>query len=396
MKNYVNIDKVSASLIALTYISISTTIFSLTNPIAAILLLIVYNTAFLYIPYKFKLSKNMSILQVSLIVITTVLFIITKAEYSEYNGVLVVFAYLCNIFFIFSLFKLHFHVRNIYKYSYIYINKNKFKPRPFLLLFIYILLLLLLLWTSLFSLAFLYTDYIMNDYLAIIKYFVYVVFSFIYIYLYYRLLHKYKSAYVVLYLSRNRKIHVSSLINQNSTDIYELFKNQVEPYVYYAHYNEENNVITFDDEDDVIKSNEQNEAVECNLDKSIAVMNSLLADEKSHEIAGILKSIIDKLNKINNMDKEKHQFNKYIHHINERYIPYIKSLVQAYYNNMQLDLDLTKTTQEKIILSLEKINDTFEKSVQEMYNKNMLELESYMQAMICLNWKAICRQWILC
>ena len=384
MKNYVNIDKVSTSLIALTYISISTTIFSLTNPIAAILLLIVYNTAFLYIPYKFKLSKNMSILQVSLIVITTVLFIITKAQYSKYNGVLVVFAYLCNIFFIFSLFKLHFHVRNIYKYSYIYINKNKFKPRPFLLLFIYILLL----WTSLFSLAFLYTNYIMNDYLVIIKYFVDVVFSFIYIYLYYRLLHKYKSAYVVLYLSRNRKIHVSSLINQNSTDIYELFKNQVEPYVYYAHYNEENNVITFDDEDDVIKSNEQNEAVECSLDKSINVINSLLADEKCHEIAGILKSIIDKLNKINNMHQEKHQFDKYIHHINERYIPYIKSLVQAYYNNMQLDIELTQTMQEKIILSLEKINDTFEKSVQEMYNKNMLELESYMQAMdIMLNYK---------
>ena len=388
MKNYVNIDKVSALLIALTYISITTTIFSLTNPIAAILLLIVYNTAFLYIPYKFKLSKNMSILQVSLIVITTVLFIITKAQYSKYNGVLVVFAYLCNIFFIFSLFKLHFHVRNIYKYSYIYINKNKFKPRPFLLLFIYILLLLL--WISLFSLAFLYTDYIMNDYLAIIKYFIYVVFSFIYIYLYYRLLHKYKSAYVVLYLSRNRKIHVSSLINQNSTDIYELFKNQVEPYVYYAHYNEENNVITFDDEDDISDLNEQNEAVECNLDKSINVINSLLADEKSHEIAGILKSIIDKLNKINNMHQEKNQFNKYIHHINERYIPYVKSLVQAYYNNMQLDLELTQSMQEKIIASLEKINDTFEKSVQEMYNKNMLELESYMQAMdIMLNYKSI-------
>ena len=363
MKNYVNIDKVSALLIALTYISITTTIFSLTNPIAAILLLIVYNTAFLYIPYKFKLSKNMSILQVSLIVITTVLFIITKAQYSKYNGVLVVFAYLCNIFFIFSLFKLHFHVRNIYKYSYIYINKNKFKPRPFLLLFIYILLLL---WISLFSLAFLYTDYIMNDYLAIIKYFIYVVFSFIYIYLYYRLLHKYKSAYVVLYLSRNRKIHVSSLINQNSTDIYELFKNQVEPYVYYAHYNEENNVITFDDEDDISDLNEQNEAVECNLDKSINVINSLLADEKSHEIAGILKSIIDKLNKINNMHQEKNQFNKYIHHINERYIPYIKSLVQAYYNNMQLDLELTQSMQEKIILSLEKINDTFEKSAMDI------------------------------
>ncbi len=389
MNDYVNIDRVSALLIAFIYISITTTIFSLTNPVAAILLLIVYNTVFLYIPYKFKLSKNMSILQVSLIVITTVLFIITKAEYSKYNELFIIFAYLCNIFFIFSLFKLHFHVRNIYKYSYIYVNKNKFKPRPFLLLFIYILLL----WTYLFSLAFLYTeyimtDYIMNYYLAIIKYFIYVVFSFIYIYLYYRLLHKYKSAYVVLYLSRNRKIHVSSLINKNSTDIYELFKNQVEPYVYYVHYNEENNVITFDDEDDILKSNENNEVLKCSLDKSIAFIKSLLENENSHEIAGILKSIIDKLNKINNMDKEKHQFNKYIHHINERYIPYIKSLVQAYYNNMQLDLDLTKTMQEKIILSLEKINDTFEKSVQEMYNKNMLELESYIQAMdIMLNYK---------
>ena len=63
---------------------------------------------------------------------------------------------------------------------------------------------------------------------------------------------------------------------------------------------------------------------------------------------------------------------------------------QAYYNNMQLDLELTQSMQEKIILSLEKINDTFEKSVQEMYNKNMLELESYMQAMdIMLNYKSI-------
>ena len=139
-----------------------------------------------------------------------------------------------------------------------------------------------------------------------------------------------------------------------------------------------------------IMKNEYNEALECSLDKSINVINSLLADEKSHEIAGILKSIIDKLNKINNMHQEKNQFNKYIHHINERYIPYIKSLVQAYYNNMQLDLELTQTMQEKIIASLEKINDTFEKSVQEMYNKNMLELESYMQAMdIMLNYKSI-------
>ena len=391
MNDYVNIDRVSALLIAFIYISITTTIFSLTNPVAAILLLIVYNTVFLYIPYKFKLSKNMSILQVSLIVITTVLFIITKAEYSKYNELFIIFAYLCNIFFIFSLFKLHFHVRNIYKYSYIYVNKNKFKPRPFLLLFIYILLL----WTYLFSLAFLYTeyimtDYIMNYYLAIIKYFIYVVFSFIYIYLYYRLLHKYKSAYVVLSLSSNRKIYISSLAKQYTTDGYEWFKNQVEPYVYYAHYNEENNIITFDDEDDIIKSNENNEALECSLDKSIAVIKSLLENENSHEIAGILKSIIDKLNKINNMHQEKHQFNKYIQHINERYIPYVKSIVQAYYNNMQLDLDLTKTMQEKIILSLEKINDTFEKSVQEMYNKNMLELESYMQAMdIMLNYKSI-------
>ena len=57
---------------------------------------------------------------------------------------------------------------------------------------------------------------------------------------------------------------------------------------------------------------------------------------------------------------------------------------------MQLDIELTQTMQEKIIASLEKINDTFEKSVQEMYNKNMLELESYMQAMdIMLNYKSI-------
>ena len=64
--------------------------------------------------------------------------------------------------------------------------------------------------------------------------------------------------------------------------------------------------------------------------------------------------------------------------------------MQAYYNNMQLDLELTQSMQEKIIASLEKINDTFEKSVQEMYNKNMLELESYMQAMdIMLNYKSI-------
>lgn len=387
MNDYVNIDRVSASLIAIIYISITTTIFSLTNPVAAILLLIVYNTVFLYIPYKFKLSKNMSILQVSLIVITTVLFIITKAEYSKYNELFIIFAYLCNIFFIFSLFKLHFHVRNIYKYSYIYVNKNKFKPRPVLLLavlFLYFFIAGQILFNSGIN------SFIYHYKLMPILYFLNTLVYIAYIYLFYNIIYKYKSAYVVLSLSSNRKIYISSLAKQYTTDGYEWFKNQVEPYVYYAHYNEENNIITFDDEDDIIKSNENNEALECSLDKSIAVIKSLLENENSHEIAGILKSIIDKLNKINNMHQEKHQFNKYIQHINERYIPYVKSLVQAYYNNMQLDLDLTKTMQEKIILSLEKINDTFEKSVQEMYNKNMLELESYMQAMdIMLNYKSI-------
>ncbi len=394
MNNYISIDEISASLIASTYLIILAsiaTIINISNSIVSmifyniIFLFIFYNAIFIYILKKFQLSKVIGAVQIVVMVSSTLLFLTTS--YSVSNIWFLVLSILSCLYFISSIIRFYVSLINIYKYSYIYINKNKFKPRPVLLLavlFLYFFIAGQILFNSGIN------SFIYHYKLMPILYFLNTLVYIAYIYLFYNIIYKYKSAYVVLSLSSNRKIYISSLAKQYTTDGYEWFKNQVEPYVYYAHYNEENNIITFDDEDDIIKSNENNEALECSLDKSIAVIKSLLENENSHEIAGILKSIIDKLNKINNMHQEKHQFNKYIQHINERYIPYVKSLVQAYYNNMQLDLDLTKTMQEKIILSLEKINDTFEKSVQEMYNKNMLELESYMQAMdIMLNYKSI-------
>ena len=391
MNNYINIDKISASLMASTYLIILAsiaTIINISNSIVSmifyniIFLFIFYNAIFIYILKKFQLSKVIGAVQIVVMVSSTLLFLTTS--YSVSNIWFLVLSILSCLYFISSIIRFYVSLINIYKYSYIYINKNKFKPRPVLLLavlFLYFFIAGQILFNSGIK------SFIYHYKLMPILYFLNTLVYIAYIYLFYNIIYKYKSAYVVLSLSSNRKIYISSLAKQYTTDGYEWFKNQVEPYVYYAHYNEENNIITFDDEDDIIKSNENNEALECSLDKSIAVIKSLLENENSHEIAGILKSIIDKLNKINNMHQEKHQFNKYIQHINERYIPYVKSIVQAYYNNMQLDLDLTK---EKIILSLEKINDTFEKSVQEMYNKNMLELESYMQAMdIMLNYKSI-------
>ena len=381
MNNYINIDKISASLIASTYLIILAsiaTIINISNSIVSmifyniIFLFIFYNAIFIYILKKFQLSKVIGAVQIVVMVSSTLLFLTTS--YSVSNIWFLVLSILSCLYFISSIIRFYVSLINIYKYSYIYINKNKFKPRPVLLLavlFLYFFIAGQILFNSGIK------SFIYHYKLMPILYFLNTLVYIAYIYLFYNIIYKYKSAYVVLSLSSNRKIYISSLAKQYTTDGYEWFKNQVEPYVYYAHYNEENNIITFDDEDDIIKSNENNEALECSLDKSIAVIKSLLENENSHEIAGILKSIIDKLNKINNMHQEKHQFNKYIQHINERYIPYVKSIVQAYYNNMQLDLDLTKTMQEKIILSLEKINDTFEKSVQEMYNKNMLELESY-------------------
>ena len=380
MNNYVNIDRVSALLMTAVYLIILASIATIINVSNSIVYMIFYNIIFLFIFYnvifiyilkKFQLSKVIGAVQIVVMVSSTILFLTTS--YSISNLLLLLFSLLSCLYFIFSIIRFYFSLRSIHKYSYIYINKNKFNPRPVLLLvvlFLYFFIAAQILFNSGIK------SFIYHYKLMPILYFLNTLVCIAYIF--------------VLSLSSNRKIYFSSLANQYNTDGYELFKNQVEPYVYYAHYNEENGVIIFDDEDDVIKSNEYNEALECSLDKSINVINSLLADEKSHEIAGILKSIIDKLNKINNMHQEKNQFNKYIHHINERYIPYIKSLVQAYYNNMQLDLELTQSMQEKIIASLEKINDTFEKSVQEMYNKNMLELESYMQAMdIMLNYKSI-------
>ena len=394
MNNYISIDEISASLMASTYLIILAsiaTIINISNSIVSmifyniIFLFIFYNAIFIYILKKFQLSKVIGAVQIVVMVSSTLLFLTTS--YSVSNIWFLVLSILSCLYFISSIIRFYVSLINIYKYSYIYINKNKFKPRPVLLLavlFLYFFIAGQILFNSGIN------SFIYHYKLMPILYFLNTLVYIAYIYLFYNIIYKYKSAYVVLSLSSNRKIYISSLAKQYTTDGYEWFKNQVEPYVYYAHYNEENNIITFDDEDDIIKSNENNEALECSLDKSIAVIKSLLENENSHEIAGILKSIIDKLNKINNMHQEKHQFNKYIQHINERYIPYVKSLVQAYYNNMQLDLDLTKTMQEKIILSLEKINDTFEKSVQEMYNKNMLELESYMQAMdIMLNYKSI-------
>ena len=387
MNNYINIDKISASLIASVYFSAVIFIYTIVNTVSVVMFIMLYSVMFLFILYKLKLSKKISAALVISIIFYTVLLIINLDSHLFFIKLPVIFLFIFNIYYIFSLLKLSIRLRKLYKHNYMYMNKNKFNPLPARLLVLYVVLGIIISYISTIIRVKTGNDMSSYNFISIID-FVVILLLLSYIYLFYILLYKYKSAFVVLSLSSNRKIHVSSLFNKNSTDIYEWFKNQVEPYVYHVHYKEENNVITFDNEDDISDLNEQNEAVEYGLDKSIAVIKSLLADEKSHEIAGILKSIIDKLNKINNMDKEKHQFNKYIHHINERYIPYIKSLVQAYYNNMQLDLDLTKTMQEKIILSLEKINDTFEKSVQEMNNKNMLELESYIQAMdIMLNYK---------
>ena len=365
MNNYINIDKISASLMTSIYLIILASIATIINTSNSIVYMIFYNIIFLFIFYnfifiyilkKFQLSKVIGAVQIVVMVSSTILFLTTS--YLTSNLLLLLFSLLSCLYFIFSIIRFYFSLRSIHKYSYIYINKNKFNPRPVLLLvvlFLYFFIAAQILFNSGIK------SFIDHYKLMPILYFLNTLVCIAYIYLFYNIIYKYKIAYVVLSLSSNRKIYFSSLANQYNTDGYELFKNQVEPYVYYAHYNEENGVIIFDDEDDVIKSNEYNEALECSLDKSINVINSLLADEKSHEIAGILKSIIDKLNKINNMHQEK-----------------------------QLDLELTQTMQEKIIASLEKINDTFEKSVQEMYNKNMLELESYMQAMdIMLNYKSI-------
>lgn len=382
MNNYINIDKIGMLSILIAYFSIMASIPSLSSIFNNTLLIVSYNVVFLFILYKFKFSKHINALQIILMIFAT--SIIIKELYGD--GLISVLLFIAYNYLLFSLIKFSFQLRKLFKYNYLYINKKTFRPRPvlfFILVVLYIICIGVVLYTSSFK-------SIINQYkLPPVLYFINTLCNIGMIYIFYRLIYKYKSAYRVLSLSSNRKIYVSSLVNPRSVDTYEWFKTQVEPYVYYAHYNKENGIITFDDEDDIIKLNEDNETVEYSLDKSIDVMNTLISDENSFELSSLLSSIIDKLKTINNLHKEKYQFNKYVFHINERYIPYVKSLVQAYYNNMQLGAELTKNMQEKIISSLKKIDDTFEKSIQEMYNRNVLELESYMEAMdIILSYKS--------
>ena len=84
MNNYINIDKISASLMASTYLIILASIATIINASNSIVSMIFYNIIFLFIFYnaifiyilkKFQLSKVIGAVQIVVMVSSTLLFL---------------------------------------------------------------------------------------------------------------------------------------------------------------------------------------------------------------------------------------------------------------------------------------------------------------------------------
>ena len=76
MNNYINIDKISASLIASVYFSAVIFIYTIVNTVSVVMFIMLYSVMFLFILYKLKLSKKISAQLVISIIFYTVLLII--------------------------------------------------------------------------------------------------------------------------------------------------------------------------------------------------------------------------------------------------------------------------------------------------------------------------------
>lgn len=271
---------------------------------------------------------------------------------------------------LYQLYTYNISTKQIYKYHSRYINLDNFKPNfiiPFLLMLCFIIIIYPVVLFKFIS---------HNIFISLL--FLYVC-IFIAGAVFYTMLYKYKYVFdIINYGSSN--IIISEICSVSRNKEYMWFNQNIAPYFNNIEYDADNHKIIFKNIDAVNQKDKLEEDKQT-LDKSINSMDNFIKQLSDEEIKVTVSNIKDVLVKIDNYHKgEEYKFNKYIQNINEKYMPYIEKLILSYINNKELPYDITKEMQEKILGSLKQIDDVLEKILMKMYNMNMLELESYMDA----------------
>ncbi len=310
------------------------------------------------------ISKHISfgyhILGISLI------FLVVFAPHGRMKDFIAILLYVASVvLMIISMYKLYSYnilLKQVYKYYGKHINFDTFKPNfiiPFILLLSFIVVIYPVILSKIIS------------HNIIISLLILYGCTFIVGTVFYALLYQYKYFFDVVYCSNN-KVYIDDISIDSDYKMQGWLNTDID------------NIETYDDLLNTTQNKSMEKQTENNqpLHNAISTMDGFIKelsdDENIKEIISNIQNVLIKIDNYHN--GEEYKFNKYILNINEKYMPYIEKLISSYINNKELPNDITKEMQEKIIDNLKEIDEVLEKILLQMYNMNMLELESYMDA----------------
>lgn len=271
---------------------------------------------------------------------------------------------------IYRIFNLSSSCNKMYQYYSRYINFNNFSPNfkvPALIMFGY----MFMFYSMALASAYYIPLILAVGLLYIFTYFMNLIFN--------KCLYKYKDAFYVICSSDKRFIKAEQLSREQGDSLYRWYSLKIAPYVNHSKYDINKHTITFADIDELEQNNKTEERE--TLEQAVNTIDSYIEKlDDNEEIKITASNIKNELVKIDNFHKNEYKFNKHIRNINERYMPYIEKLITAYMSNKELPNEITKDMQGKIILSLNQIYSVLKETLEKMYNRNMMDLESHMEA----------------
>lgn len=296
----------------------------------------------------------------------SLIFLVVFAPHGRMKDFIVIMLYVASVvLIIISMYKLYSYnilIKQVYKYYGKHINFDTFKPNfiiPFILLLSYIVVIYPVVLSKIIS----HNIYISLLFLYVCTLIISAVFDI--------LLYQYKCFFDFVYCN-NHKVYIGDISIDSDYKMQGWFNTDID------------NIETYDD----CLNTTQNKSMEKQKENNQTLHNAISAvdnfikelsdDENIKEIISNIQNVLIKIDNYHN--GEEYKFNKYILNINDKYMPYIEKLILSYINNKELPSHITKEMQEKIIDSLKEIDDVLEKILMKMYNMNMLELESYMDA----------------
>lgn len=296
----------------------------------------------------------------------SLIFLVVFAPHGRMKDFIAILLYVASVvLIIISMYKLYSYnilIKQVYKYYGKHINFDTFKPNfiiPFILLLSYIVVIYPVILSKIIS------------HHIIISLLILYGCTFIVGTVFYALLYQYKCFFDVVYCNNN-KVYIDDISIDSDHKIQGWLNTDID------------NIKTYDDclNTTQNKSTEKQKENNQTLHNAIRVVDDFIKelsdDENIKEIISNIQNVLIKIDNYHN--GEEYKFNKYINIINNKYMPYIEKLILSYINNKELPNDITKEMQEKIIDSLKDIDDVLGKILLQMYNMNMLELESYMDA----------------